>query len=104
MQISYHSVLTKIQKLRNLKKKKNFFPASAGTPGTNRYFSKLAGTAGIFSSTKQGGYMYQIACQYGTFRRYQSVRYEIDSLDFYALWFKFLVFSFFSFIGYSVHL
>ena len=25
MQISYHSVLTKIQKLQNLKKKKNFF-------------------------------------------------------------------------------
>ena len=32
MQISYHSVLTKIQKLQNFKKKKKLFFVSAGTP------------------------------------------------------------------------
>ena len=49
MQISYYSVLTKIQKLQNLKKKKKkklFFC-------TGQYCPKLVGTAGIFSSTKQ---------------------------------------------------
>ena len=52
MQINYHSALTKIQKLQNLKKKKNFFFVPPDTPGTGRYCSKLAGTAGIFSNTK----------------------------------------------------
>ena len=47
MQVSYHFVLTKIQKLRNLKKKKNFFPVPAGTPGTGRYCPVLAGTVGM---------------------------------------------------------
>ena len=50
IQISYHFVLTKIQKLQNLKKKKKkkkkFFPVPAGTPGTGRYCPKLAGMAG----------------------------------------------------------
>ena len=46
MQISYHSTLTKIQKLQNLKKKSFFC--------TGRYCPKLAGTDGIFSGTKQG--------------------------------------------------
>ena len=42
MQISYHSALTKIQKLQNLlkKKKENFFFC------TGRYCPKLAGTVG----------------------------------------------------------
>ena len=97
MQISYHSALTKIQKLQNFKKKKKKFPVPADTSSTGWYCPKFADTAGIFSSAKQGGYMYRIACQYDIFRQYQSVRYGIDSLDFYALWFKFLVFSFFFF-------
>ena len=33
MQISYHSALTKIQKLQNLKKKKKLFSVLVGTPG-----------------------------------------------------------------------
>ena len=71
MQISYHSVLTKIQKLQNLKKKKkNFF-------FTGRYCPKLTGTAGIFSGMKQGGRVYRIAGRYGIFR---PVRYGIDNL------------------------
>ena len=44
MQISYHSALTKIQKLQNFYKKmnkknknKNFFFVPAGMPSTNRY-------------------------------------------------------------------
>ena len=40
MQISYHSVLTKIQIFKNLKKKK--ISVSAGMPGTSRYCPKLA--------------------------------------------------------------
>ena len=61
MQVSYHSAITKIQKLQNLKKKKkkNFFLY-------RQFYLKLAGTADIFSSTKQEGYMYRFACQYGT--------------------------------------
>ena len=69
MQISYHSILTKIQKLQNLKKKKKKkkkISVLAGTPGTGRYCPKLAGTAGIFSGTKQGGRVYRIAGRYGT--------------------------------------
>ena len=73
MQISYHSVLTKIQKLQNLKKKKTFFC-------TGRYCPKLAGTAGIFSGTKQRGRVYRIAGRYGIFRPYWPVRYGIDNL------------------------
>ena len=78
IQISYHFVITKIQKLQNLKKKKKIFYVPAGTPGTGRYCPKLAGTAGIFSGTKQGGRVYRIAGRYGIFR---PVRYEIDNLD-----------------------
>ena len=84
MQISYHSVLTKIQKLQKLKKKKKkLFSVPAGTPGTSRYCPKLAGTAGtagIFSGTKQGGRVYRITGWYGLFRPYRSVRYEIGNL------------------------
>ena len=45
MQISYHSALAKIQKLQNLKKKKQkkLFSVPAGTPGSGRYCLKLAG-------------------------------------------------------------
>ena len=47
IQISYHSILTKIQKLQNLKKKKKkLFSIPASTPDTGRYCPKLASTAG----------------------------------------------------------
>ena len=81
MQISYHSVLTKIQKLQNFKtkkKKKKLFSVPTGTPSTGRYCSKLAG---IFSGTKQGGRVYRIVGWYDIFRPYQPVRYGIDNLD-----------------------
>ena len=56
MQISYHFILTKIQKLQNLKKKKkNFFSVLAGTSSTGRYCPKLTGTAGIFFQYETGG-------------------------------------------------
>ena len=81
MQISYHSALTKIKKLQNLKKKKkNFFFVLARTLGTDRYCLKLAGMPGILSGTKQGGYTYWFTCRYGIFRPYRLVRYRIDSL------------------------
>ena len=66
IQISYHSILTKIQKLQNFKKKKKHFSVSTGTLGIGRYYPKLAGTAGIFFGSKQGGRMYRIAGRYGT--------------------------------------
>ena len=71
MQISYHSAITKIQKLQNLKKKKKKKKISC----TGQYYLKLASTADIFSSTKQGGYMYRFACRYGIYRL---VRYGIN--------------------------
>ena len=83
MQTSYHSVLTKIQKLQNLKKKKKLFSVLAGTPGTGRYCPQLAGTPGIFSSMKQGGRVYRIAGRYGIFRPYRPVWYRIDNLVLY---------------------
>ena len=46
MQISYHSILTKIQKLQNLKKKKKLFFVPTGTGRTGRYCPKLVGMAG----------------------------------------------------------
>ena len=56
MQISYHFALTKIKKLQDLKKKKkNFFLYRSVLLEIGRY---EAGTAGIFSGTKQGGYIY----------------------------------------------
>ena len=86
MQISYHSVLKKIQKLQNLKKKKKkktFFCTNRYA----RYWSVLpeigryeAGTVGIFSGMKQGGRVYRIAGRYGIFRSYWPVRYGIDNL------------------------
>ena len=45
MQISYHSAITKIQKLQNLKNKKKKFSVPIGTPSTGRYCSKLTGMA-----------------------------------------------------------
>ena len=50
MQISYHSALTKIQKLQNLKKKKKkkLFFVSASTPNTSWYYPKLAGMTGTW--------------------------------------------------------
>ena len=79
MQISYHSALTKIQKLQNLKKKKKkktFF-------STGRYCPKLTGTANIFSSTKQKGYLYRFTGQYGIYRPQWPVRYGINFLGLY---------------------
>ena len=61
MQISYHSVLTKIQKLQNLKKKKKTFSVLAGMPDIDRYCPKSAGTAGtrpvqpVFFSVRNRG-------------------------------------------------
>ena len=88
MQISYHSALTKIQKLQNLKKKKKTFFVPAGTLNTDRYCPKLAGTASIFSGTKQEGYTYRFACRYGIFQPYWPVRYGIDSLGINILHFE----------------
>ena len=92
MQISYHFVLTKIQKLQNLKKKKKkkklfSVPVDIARncpvrPVRGRYGRYKASMAGIFSGTKQGGRAYRIADRYGIFRLYQPVRYEIDNLDF----------------------
>ena len=48
MQINYHSALTKIQKLQNLKKKKKLFFVPPDTPDTGRYCPKLAGMASIW--------------------------------------------------------
>ena len=45
IQISYRSILTKIQKLQNFKKKKKIY-VPAGTPGASRYCPKFSGTAG----------------------------------------------------------
>ena len=53
MQISYHSILTKIQKLQNYKKKnfKCFFSSVPGvltdTPEIDRYARYMADTPGI---------------------------------------------------------
>ena len=59
MQINYHSALTKIQKLQNLKKKKKTFFCTARyawyrpvLPEIGWYGKYMAGTAGIFSDTK----------------------------------------------------
>ena len=90
MQISYNSVLTKIQKLQNFKKKKKkktFFCIGRYAryrpvlPEIVRYSRYEAGTACIFSSTKQGGRAYRIAGRYGIFQPYRPVRYGIDNLD-----------------------
>ena len=80
MQISYHSVLTKIQKLQKLKNK-NFFLYRPVLPEIGRYGRYEAGMAGIFSGTKQGGRTYRIAGRYGIFRPYRPVRYLIDNID-----------------------
>ena len=90
IQISYHFVLTKIQKLQNLKKKKKkktFFlyrsvrPVLPEIGRYGRYGRYEAGTAGIFSGTKQGSRVYRIAGRYGIFRPVQPVRYGIDIHD-----------------------
>ena len=47
MQINYHSALTKIQKLQNLKKKKNFFLYQPILPKIGQYDRYMTGTAGI---------------------------------------------------------
>ena len=86
IQISYNFVLTKIQKLKNFKKKKkNFFLYRPVFPEIGRY---EAGTAGIFSGTKQGGWVYRIAGRYGIFRPVWPVRYGIDihGLSFTSRW------------------
>ena len=55
---------------------------SAGTAGFRRYGRYDAGTAGIFSGTKQGGQAYRIASRYGIFWPYRPVQYGINNLDF----------------------
>ena len=87
MQISYHSFLKKIQKLQNLKKKKkkNFCTGRCARywpilPEIGWYARYEAGTAGIFSGTKQEGRVYRIAGRYGIFRPVRPVRYGIDNL------------------------
>ena len=57
IQISYHSILTKIQKLQNLKKKKkkNFFLYRPVLPEIGRYGWYEAGTASISTGTKHRG-------------------------------------------------
>ena len=90
MEISYHSVLTKIQKLQKFKKKKKktFFCTGRYAryrpvlPEIVRYSQYEAGTAGIFSGTKQGGQAYRIASRYDIFRPYRPVRYGIDNLGY----------------------
>ena len=85
MEISYHSVLTKIQKLQKFKKKKKktFFCTGRYAwyrpvlPEIVRYSQYEAGIAGIFSGMKQRGQAYQITGRYGIFR---PVRYGIDNL------------------------
>ena len=82
MQISYHSTLTKIQKLQKKKKKLFFWTGRYDQYQPilfkiGRYGWYMADTAGIFSSTNQGGYMYRFACRYGI---YQPVQYRIDTL------------------------
>ena len=47
-------------------------------PEIGRYGRYEAGTAGIFSGTKQGGRVYRIAGRYGIFRPVRPVRYGID--------------------------
>ena len=74
MQISYYFALTKIQKLQNLKKKKNFFLYRPVLLEIGRY-------GWYFFWYETGGYMYRFACRYGIFRLYRPVRYEIDSLS-----------------------
>ena len=60
MQISYHFVLTKIQKLQNLKKKKkNFFLYRPVLPEIGRY-------GRYFFRYERGGRTYWIAGQYDT--------------------------------------
>ena len=49
MQISYHSALTKIQKLQKTLKKKKKNSILAHTPITSRYCPKLVGMAGTVS-------------------------------------------------------
>ena len=86
IQISYHFVLTKIQKLQNLKKKKKTFFCTGRyaryrpvLPEIGWYGRYETGTAGIFSGTKQGGRVYRIAGRYGIFRPVRPVRYGIDT-------------------------
>ena len=61
MQISYHSFLTKIQKLQNLKKKKKNFCTGQYARyrpvllSIGRYGRYEADTAGIFTGTKRRG-------------------------------------------------
>ena len=82
IQISYHSILTKIQELQNLKKKKkkkNFFLYRPVLPEIDRY--GWYGRYGrYFFGTKQGSRTYRIAGRYNIFRPYRPIRYGIDNL------------------------
>ena len=42
--------------------------------------SDFAGMAGIFSSTKQRGYLYGLVDRYGIYRPYRPIRYKINFL------------------------
>ena len=73
IQISYHSVLTKIQKLQKFKKKKKTFFCTGRYARYRpvlleivRYSQYEAGIAGIFSGMKQRGQAYRITGRYGT--------------------------------------
>ena len=81
MQISYHSTLTKIQRLQNLKKKKkNFFLYRSVRPVPADITRNWPVRPVFFSIRIRRGYMYRFACQYSIYWPYQPVRYEIDSL------------------------
>ena len=73
MQISNHSVLTKIQKLQNSKKKKKTFSIPASI--ARNWLVRL-----VFFPVQNRG----VECtglRYDIFRLYQPVRYRIDNLD-----------------------
>ena len=81
MQISYHSALTKIQKLQNLLKKNFFFLYRPVLPEIGRYSWYKASAASIFSGTKQGGNLYRFTGRYSIYWLYWPVWYRINFLD-----------------------
>ena len=67
MQISYHSVLTKIQKLQNLKKKKKKLFSVPVSIAQNWLVRLVQGQYGqYFFRYEIGGRVYRIADRYGT--------------------------------------
>ena len=49
--------------------------------GFHRYSRYVAG---IFSSTKKGGYLYRCTSQYGIYQPYRPIWYRIDFLGYYC--------------------